>query len=506
MSNKLLNSVANPHAFMDELCRRDLVTFFLRAFPEIRGGGRITPNWHLDAIACQLEQVRSGHRRNLLINLPPRHLKTMMVSVAWVAWMLGHNPKLNFVCVSYANELSLKQARDCRAIMQTPWYRRLFPNTRIRHDRSAAHDFETSAGGGRLSTSVTGTLTGRGGDYIIIDDPIKPDEAASELVREAVNDWYFSTCDSRLDNPTGGGIIVVMQRLHQYDLAGMLIERSWPLLSLPAIAPEASTIQLTRGRFYHRAEGEPLQPARMPLEELRRKERDLGSRLFAAQWQQDPVPAKGNIIKALWLLQYLIAPARTGSDYIVQSWDTASKADERNDYSVCVTALVRGRKVYLLDVWRGKVEFSELWKKVQELARTWNPRALLVEDTGNGTALISRLRNDAPKGVPSPIEIKPRIDKVGRLEAASTMIEAGDLIIPKEAPWLAIFKSELLGFPSVRHDDQVDALSQLMNWVDGKHRFKSTVGAGPVHFDRSGSGTGSARESREAFLDAWLPK
>lgn len=133
-----LSRLDDPYAFLDELMRRDFVSFLLRAFPYVRGGADLLPNWHLDAIAYQLQRVRSGECRRLLVTLPPRNLKSLMISVAWVAWCLGQDPSLNFVCVSYSNELSGKHARDCRAIMQAPWYHRLFPRTVIKAARSAA--------------------------------------------------------------------------------------------------------------------------------------------------------------------------------------------------------------------------------------------------------------------------------------------------------------------------------------------------------------------------------
>ncbi len=192
-----IGAINDPSALITELMRCDFVSFLIRAFPHLNGGANLIPNWHLDAVAYELNRVASDDCRRLLVTMPPRMLKSVMISVAWVAWRLGQDPKLNFVCVSYSNELSGKHARDCRALMQSSWYRNLFPGTQIRPQRTAAHDFETTAGGGRLATSVEGTLTGRGGDIIIIDDPIKPEDAASDTVRKSVNNWYRSTLERR---------------------------------------------------------------------------------------------------------------------------------------------------------------------------------------------------------------------------------------------------------------------------------------------------------------------
>jgi predicted phage terminase large subunit-like protein len=473
--------ISDPHSFVDELIRRDFVSFLMRAFPHVRGGADLVPNWHLDAIAYQLERVRRGDCRRLLVTLPPRSLKSITISVAWVAWCLGQDPSLNFVCVSYSNELSAKHARDCRAIVQSPWYRRLFPRTVITASRSAAYDFETTMGGGRLATSIGGTLTGRGGDIIIIDDPLKPEEAMSETTRNAVNDWFLSTLASRLNDKRRGSILTVMQRLHQYDLAGMLIESGeWDELSIPAIAMEDASIPLTRGRAYRRATGEALHAAREPVEDLLRIKKTIGSINFAAQYQQQPVPAEGNMIRSEWLKSYAEALDRSPGGQVVQSWDTASKEGLFNDWSVCITALVRRRQVFILDVWRRRVAFPELKKAAVSLAREHAARVLLVEDQASGMQLIQSLRNEQPRGVPRPIARKPEADKRTRLAGVSAMIEAGQLLLPPDASWLADFKQELLAFPSCRFDDQVDALSQLLIWVDLQQRMDDTPPAAPM--------------------------
>ncbi len=505
----ILEQVSDSHAFLDELARRDFLTFLIRAFPYISGGADLAPNWHLDAIAFQLERVRNGICRRLLVTLPPRNLKSIMISVGWVAWRLGLDASLNFVCVSYSNELSAKHARDCRAIIQSPWYRRLFPGTVIAA-RSAVHDFETTAGGGRLATSVAGTLTGRGGDIIIIDDPIKPDEAMSDTTRESVNEWFHTTLASRLNDKTRGAIITVMQRLHQYDLAGMLIESGdWDELSLPAIAIEDETIPLTRGREHLRQTDDVLHPAREPLEELFRIKHSIGSVIFSAQYQQRPVPAEGNMIRPEWLKTYDTASSQgEGGGKVVQSWDTASKEGLFNDWSVCITALVRRRKVFLLDVWRRKVEFPELKKAAIANARQHSARVMLVEDQASGTQLLQSLRNEEPNGVPSPIRRKPEADKKTRLAGVSAMIEAGQLLLPSEAPWLGEFKHELLTFPSSQHDDQVDALSQLLIWVD-RNRRSDTPPAAPMIFvgGREWHGEEDSLDRNDgygSFDDEWL--
>lgn len=470
----------DPQAFLRELERRDFCIFLRGAYRILSGGDTLAWNWHLDAIAYQLGQVRAGKSQRLLVTMPPRNLKSIAISVAWVAWMLGRNPRLKFVCVSYSDELALKLARDCRMVMQSAWYRELFPRTIISSSRMAVHDFETTAGGNRLATSIKGTVTGRGGNYLIIDDPIKPDEAMSETTRTGVNESFSRTLATRLDDKENGSIIVVMQRLHEQDLAGALIEKGhWDHLSLPAIATEDAVIRLPRNRILRRKVGDVLHPERESLKTLEQLRLSLGSAVFSAQYQQQPVPAAGNMAKADWLRRYdrLFLPP---GGRIVQSWDTASKDGIHNDWSVCVTAYVYRREIRILDVWRARVEFVDLKRNVIRLAREHGAQVLLIEDAASGTQLIQTLRNEQPSGVPMPIGRKPEGDKATRFAAICPMIEAGQLMLPDEAPWLADFKSEVLGFPNARHDDQADALAQLMIWAGRQQRFESPPAGGDI--------------------------
>ncbi len=437
---------------------------------------------------------------------PPRNLKSITISVAWVAWCLGQDPSLSFVCVSYSNDLSGKRARDCRAIMQSSWYRRLFPRTIIATSRSAVHDFETTVGGGRLATSIGGTLTGRGGDVIIIDDPIKPDDALSDSVRNAVNEWFHSTLASRLNDKKRGAIITVMQRLHQYDLAGLLIESGeWDELSLSAVATDDVLVPLTRRRHHQRIAGDALHRAREPVEELMRIKRSVGSVIFAAQYQQQPIPSEGNMVRSEWLKTYSAPLDRSSlGGRIVQSWDTASKDGLLNDWSVCITALVCRQQVFILDVWRRRVIFPELKKAAISGARHHRARVLLIEDQASGMQLLQTLRNEQPRGVPHPIARKPEADKRSRLAGVSAMIEAGQLLLPSEAAWLAEFKQELLAFPSSRHDDQVDALSQLLIWVDLQQRMEDTPPAGPIIITVGEGGYAESSDQWSGLSDSWV--
>lgn len=452
-------------AVVDAALRTNFIFFLRKAFGVVSAGDRFVPNWHLEAIAWRLEQVRSGDVTQLTVTMPPRYLKSVTISVAWVAWMLGKDPSLRFVCVSYSADLAAKHATDCRAIMQSDWYRRIFPKTRLRGSGGSVMDFATTKGGGRLSTSVGGTLTGRGGDIIVIDDPIKPDDANSETMRERVRSWYSNTLVSRLNDKSKGAIILVMQRVHEEDLAGHLLKAGGQThLSLPAVAEADEEIPVGEGRVHRRREGEALHPERESLDRLGHNREVMGSAVFSAQYQQAPVPAGGLVVQRDWFRYYDNEPGRRPGDQIVQSWDTATKDGALNDYSVCITALKRGRLIYVLDVFRGKLNFPDLKRKVVGLAQYWQANTLLIEDAASGAQLIQQLREDNMAGIPRPLARRPEGDKASRLWGQTARIEAGEMLLPRDAAWRADFERELLGFPNARHDDQVDALSQLLAW------------------------------------------
>ena len=254
------------------------------------------PNWHIDAIVHQLMRVHGGEISRLLINQPPRSLKSICVSVAYVAWLLGHDPARRVIVVSYSNEFAAELHRQFRMVIDAPWYRALFPG--MRPARDTGTELVTTAGGSRYATSVGGTLTGRGADLIIVDDPLKAEEAMSEAARKRVIDWYGGTLVSRLNDKETGPIVVVMQRLHENDLAGHLLDQGgWEHLDLPAIAVDDSVIPLGHGKLMTRRIGDILHPERESKDTLDRIKAEIGSLMFSAQYQQRPVPLEGNLIR-----------------------------------------------------------------------------------------------------------------------------------------------------------------------------------------------------------------
>jgi hypothetical protein len=287
--------------------RYDLASFIHRSFLELNPQTTFLSNWHIELLAAKLEAVMRGECQRLIVTLPPRDLKSHAVSIAFVAWYLGHYPSRQIICASYGHDLATKFARDCRTLMMSNLYKSMF-RTRL-SARKAIDDFVTTDGGTRMATSVGGVLTGRGADLIVIDDALKPDDALSETKRTSVNDWYDNTLLSRLNDKEKGTIVIIMQRLHQDDLIGHVLEQGgeWDVVSFPAIAEENEihVIENALGRrTILRSAGDALHPARETLGTLRRMREAMGEYNFASQYQQTPLPKGGAMIKLPWLQYY----------------------------------------------------------------------------------------------------------------------------------------------------------------------------------------------------------
>jgi hypothetical protein len=302
-------AAASEARVLRALLRSNFPAFVRKVFATLESGQAYVPNWHLEAIAHQPERVRRGEIKRLIINMPPRSLKSVSASVAFPAYVLGHDPTRRIICVLYSGDLAKKHANDFRAVLQAPWYQTLFHRTRI-GQKDSETEIELTARGFRLATSVGGTLTGRGGDLIIIDDPLKPDDAHSEAKRNACNEWYKNTLLSRLDDKRTGAIIIVMQRVHMDDLTGFVTSQSdeWEVLNLPAIAEVDEVIPISDTKVHRRRVGEALSPVREPLSVLENLKVQLGSDAFSAQYQQMPVPPGGAMIKRDWIKRYVDLP------------------------------------------------------------------------------------------------------------------------------------------------------------------------------------------------------
>ena len=449
------------------LLRQDFGAFFHRVFLYLNPGEPFMPNWHIDLMQARLEQCRVGAVRRAIFNAPPRSMKSMCISVAYVAWALGHDPTMKFICISHSQDLADQLASDCLNVVSSNWYAQLFPQMRLASQRPAIANFKTTRNGGRFATSIGGSITGRGADVIIIDDPLKADQANSETERDRVNKWFGDTVYNRLNNKRTGCIIVVAHRLHVDDLVGHLQRQThekWEILSLPAIAEVPQTFEWeTRfGKFTHRrAISDLLHPERESLELLNAVKETLGAATFAAQYQQNPVPVIGVMIREEWFKRYRDNELPAKFDLIMQSWDTANKPDDKSDYSVGTTWGIKAGLIFLLHVWRNQVGFPALKNAVLQQRELYRPGVILIEDMASGTQLIQELRE---AGFSEILGCKCSYDKVMRFQAQLALIQNGRVYLPEQAFWLAEYLDEVKTFPNSAHKDQVDSTTQALEW------------------------------------------
>jgi len=440
--------------------------FTKAAWPTIEPGSEYTSGWHLDAISDHLEAVIDGSIKRLIINIPPRHSKSISTAVVLPAWTWVTQPSKKFLYASYSASLSIRDSTKCRRLIDSPWYQAHFGDKfHLSGDMNQKSRFENSENGIRLSTSVAGSLTGEGGDCIILDDVNNVVEADSQKVRQGVIDWWDQAMQSRLNDPKTGAFIVIQQRVNEQDLTGHILANElgneWDHLVLPARyeighpTPVRSSLGFTDPRT---EEGELLWPERFGEKELSTLERGLGSYAAAGQLQQRPSPKGGGILKASWWVPWEREDQPEVS-YVIQSWDTAFETKESSSYSARTTWGVFKHQGYdcliVLDMWYDKVNYPELRKLAQEAYDDWEPDAVLIEKKASGASLIADLRM---AGVPV-LAYSPDRDKVARAHASSALLEDGRIYYPKRK-WAEDLISICASFPAAKNDDVVDTCTQ----------------------------------------------
>ena len=443
-----------------------LRSFIEQAWPILEPSTPFLPNWHIDYLVEHLEAVTQGQITRLLINIPPRSGKSILVTVLWPVWEWIRDPSMRAIFASYAESLAIKHSLDRRSVLQSPWYQRHWgARVQLASDQNEKREFRNTRGGHMTVTSTGGSILGKGGSRIVVDDPHQP--AESDTQREAVLRFFRQTLSTRLDNKNMGAIVAVMQRLHERDLSAVCLDLGFEHVCIPAEAEEATRhVFPLSGRVFERPAGDILWPAREDADILEEQRQLLGSAAYAGQYQQRPAPADGAIFQREWFKYYDELPR--GLTSYAQSWDMSFKDGSGNDYVVGLVAARRGADIFLIDRAKGKWSFSESCKQVMRFHQRYpQTRTTLIEDAANGPAIIDHLRHI----IGGIIAVTPEGGKMARAQAAQPWVEAGNVYLPNPAPngrrrpdrdWVEDFHYQLIIFPHGQHDDDVDAFTQLV--------------------------------------------
>lgn len=453
------------------LAERSLAEFVKQMWPYIDPHPYVH-GWHIDCICEHMEAVVNGEIKRILINIPPRHMKSISISVGLCPWAWLQKPSLQFLYSSYASTLSIRDGVKARRIIDSPVYKSRWGNKfTLTSDQNTKIRFDNMNGGYRISTSVDGMTTGEGGDIIVIDDPNNVKEAESDVTRNSTNAWFDEVMQSRFNDPKTGALVVIQQRTNALDLSGHILKKygtdEYYHLILPAeYEPKTKSISWGGWVDPRTEDGELLWPERFGREEIDRLKNALGAYAAAGQLQQRPSPRDGGIVPIAKFNRYKKRPSHDEILRLSLVFDTAQKDKELNDYSVCEVWAETSCGFYLLHVWRKKCQFPELKRMAIALCEEWGPHEVVIEDKSSGTSLIQCLKEETKFPIigddPGPQS------KILRMENESTMIEAGLVYIPENdgtIPWLAEFEDECLTFPNGEHDDQIDPMSMYFKRV-----------------------------------------
>lgn len=441
------------------LLAKDSLSCFIRAaWPLIEPHSEFVPGWHIDAISDHLEAVVEGHIRNLLINIPPRHAKSTIVSVAFPAWVWIQQPWKKFIYASHAFSLSKRDSVKCRNLVASEWFRRTFGIVwDLAADQNEKMRFDNTEGGQRLSTSVGSSVIGQGGDILVSDDPHSPTSVRSEVMRESELEWIDQSFHTRINDPKTVAKIMIMQRLDEKDASAHVLKQGgWDHLMLPAEYEPERKCSTSIGWEDPRTERDaPLWENRFNSEELGKLKTTLGSKAAAGQLQQRPAPQDGIIFKRQWFKFYKEAP----KDLEFTCLSVDLPFDEGGSFAVFQ---VWGRKKaerYLLDQTRAQVGFNEQVAMIRAICAKWPQlNAKWVEKKANGASILSLLTREIPGMLP----VEPRGSKELRAEAIAPQFEAGNVYLPESAHWINDYVEELIVFNNGEFNDQVDATSQAL--------------------------------------------
>lgn len=451
---------------------RENLSFFIRkSFESVDPSATYAHNWHIDCIAEYLMACYRREIKRLVINIQPRSIKSIACTISFPAFLMGHNPSEKIMAASYSGGLSMKHAMDQRYVMAQGWYQGAFPELRFIKEQSAKSKFMTTdttgnARGHRIATSVGGTATGEGGNFIIIDDPLNPKQAVSDAERDRANTWFDQTISNRLDDKENGVIIIVMQRLHINDVAGHVLDSGeFEHLRIPTVAEERTTYSI--GNFsYTREKGELLHEEREGPDAIERQKIRYGAYGFAGQYQQRPVPMGGGFIKLAWFPRY---KTKTVPRQVILSVDSSYKGSAQNDPTCIQVWAERDDKRWeLWDVWTERVGYPVLKRTLVSVFEKWREKqqcdGVIIEDKASGQSLIQELHEEHPH-IPVIAAHPGQLDKPTRMQVETTHCEAGQVVLPETASWLPDLETDLMHFPKPPVWDRIDAMSQFLKWA-----------------------------------------
>ena len=457
-------------ALEKKLCELSFYEFFKRAWHIIEPSIPLSTNWHhkylCDILQEEAERINANKpkTKDIVINIPFRSTKSILVTVMFPVWTWIKNPKLRFITASYSADLSIEHATRSRDIITSEWFKDRWGDIfHIKKDQNLKARYENNFMGVRRATSVGGTVTGQGGDFLIVDDPVSPQHAASEIERENANEWYRTTFYSRLNNPLTGVRIVIMQRIHENDLSGFLVghesRMKYRHICIPAelskdIKPTALEDNYDEnGLFWS---------DRFSRDILDDYKQALGSYGYAGQLMQTPTPINSGMIKADWFkidhTKYV--DEKTVVDFVI---DPAYTANEKNDPSALLAYAFRDNKWQIIDCANVYKEFPELVKFIpQWVAKNgYSSRSrVYVEPKASGKSIVQTLKKDT--GLNIREDKPPSKDKVARVQDISASLESGRVSLVK-GDWNEEFLNQLVRFPSAKHDDMVDCLVMAVN-------------------------------------------
>lgn len=518
---QLSRLMSTPLSDIDKtLAERHISEFIRQLWPAIDPHDYVH-GWHIDAICEHAEAVINKDILRLVINVPPRHMKSITLSVALTPWAWLKKPDLQFVYFSYASTLSIRDGVKARRVMDSPQYKEWWGDKyALTSDQNTKIRYDNDKGGYRICTSVEGVATGEGGDVLVIDDANNVQEAESEPVRTGTNNWFDEVIQSRFNDPKTGALISIQQRSNAKDLTGHIMSKygnDYTYLILPGRF-EVESRRKMASKTFHGWSGDPrteerelLWPERFGEPEMEALEKGLGPFSTAGQIQQRPAPRTGGIVPLDKFNRYKVMPAKETWQRISITFDTALKEKELNAYSVGQVWVETSRGLFLLYIWRKKCRYPELKRTAKNLCEEWQPHEVLIEDKSTGCVLIQDLQEDKKYPI-KPID-PGSVDKVMRMEAEALAVESGLCWLPEDASvvvdsgvnqhscvWLGEFEDEVVDFPNSEYKDQIDPMSQYLKTVRERRQKKIPVVA-PL-FDEFQSASNWKDNDDEEYSDA----